>query len=76
MARTLHHCNPGMYVLLQALAFERLLLRQELWYLTMAVPSQPRSHSLEDTVSLTIPIKRNDFCQTPLYNSGVTRFES
>ena len=30
----------------------------------------------EDTVSLPIPIKRHDFCQTPFYNSGVTRFES
>ena len=30
----------------------------------------------EHTVSLSIPIKRHDFCQTPLYNSGVTRFES
>ena len=37
------------------------------------------SFCFEDTVSLSIPIKRHDFCyfyQTPLYNSGVTRFES
>ena len=27
-------------------------------------------------VSLSIPIKKHDFCQTPLYNSRVTRFEN
>ena len=27
-------------------------------------------------MSLSIPIKRHDFCQTPLYNSRVTRFKS
>ena len=34
------------------------------------------SFCFEDTVSLSIPIKRHNFCQTPLYNSGVTRSES
>ena len=33
------------------------------------------SFYFEHTVSLSIPIKGHDFCQTPLYNSGVTRFE-
>ena len=34
------------------------------------------SFCFEDTMSLSIPFKRHDFCQTPLYNSGVARFES
>ena len=34
------------------------------------------SFCFEDTVFLSIPIKRDNFYQTPLYNSGVTRFES
>ena len=34
------------------------------------------SFCFEDTVSLSLPIKRHDICRTPLYNSGVTRFES
>ena len=34
------------------------------------------SFCFEHTVSLSIPIKGHNFCQTPLYNSRVTRFES
>ena len=34
------------------------------------------SFCFEHTVSLSIPIKRHNFWQIPLYNSGVTRFES
>ena len=37
---------------------------------------QLENHQRLGVVSLSIPIKRQDFCETPLYNSGVTRFES
>ena len=34
------------------------------------------SFCFEDTVSLSIPIKRQEFFQNSLYNSGVTRVEN
>ena len=44
--------------------------------LIMIVLALIYSFCFEDTVSLSIPITRHDFCQTPLYNSRVTKFES
>ena len=54
----------------------KVLIYVNLWMSFPLVGEGKLLFCFEDTVSLSIPITRHDFCQTPLYNSGVTRFES
>ena len=56
--------------------FIKVLIYVNLWMSFPLVGEGKLLFCFEDTVSLSIPITRHDFCQTPLYNSGVTRFES
>ena len=49
---------------------------QEHFLATQSHHAMQGNINIDVTKDSPIPIKRHVFCQTPLYNSGVTRFES